>query len=42
MFDDLYLFLEYAIPLEQLELLHGPIADGIFLANIEQMPQFVC
>lgn len=42
MFDNLYLFSEYAITLKQLKLLHGSIADGVFLANIEQMPQCVC
>lgn len=35
MFDDLYLFLEYEIPLEQLELFHGSVADGDFLTNTD-------
>lgn len=26
-------FLEYAIPLEQLKLFHGCVADGVFLTN---------
>lgn len=33
MFDDLYLFLEFAIPLEQLKLFHNSVADGVFLTN---------
>lgn len=33
MSDDLYLVLEYAIPLEQLKVFHGSVADWVFLTN---------